>query len=147
MPCLKFSDPFFYFIKSAFDPHWLFFHSVIVFFSSVTSVWNFLIFSIFKFSLCLSILLLSLVGIFMIIYWTFYQVNYFISSSLTFFPDVLHCSFIWNIFLFLHFAWFCAGFYALGEKPPLPLELLPLCKRWTFFIPPCPSSWFSLNYL
>lgn len=33
------------------------------------------------------------------------------------------------------------------KEPPLSLELLALCKRLTFFIQPCPSSWFSVNYL
>ena len=56
---------------------------------------NFYIFSVLKFSLCSSILLPSLVSIFMTI--TLYQVNY-LSLSLRFFFEVYSCSFIWNIF-------------------------------------------------
>ena len=58
--------------------HTIFSISVIVFFSSVTSIWCFLLFSasVLRFSLCPSIFLLSLVNIFITILLYFYQVNH-----------------------------------------------------------------------
>ena len=97
--------------------------------------------------LSLSILLPSLVSLFMIIYWTFYQVNYL---------SPVHWLFFLMFYLVLSFGTYFCFFILLDsilvsmhwvKEPPLLLELLALCKRWTFFIQPCPGSWFSLNCL
>lgn len=94
-------------------------------------VWLLFIFydSLLNFTLCSSILLLSLLGIIMII--TFYSLSgrLLFSTLLNSFSEVLSCSFMWDVFfccLILHNSLFLCGgrsfmFISLGE--------VALCKR------------------
>ena len=78
------------------NPCSIFYSSVIVFFSSVTSLYfSYLCWS---FSLC-SFILLPVRWPFYDHYWTPYQPDYLIYVSLMSFGEVLSCSLIWNIFL------------------------------------------------
>lgn len=113
--------------------------SVIIFFSNVSSVWSYLYFL----SLCWvqTILFPSLVSTFMII-------TYLHFSKLSFFfPKVLSCSFIWNIFLYFPICTLCVSFYVLGKI--LPLLVL---KKWPYVemnltVQPAPALFCLLNFV
>ena len=134
----------------------LFFRSVIVCFSSVASIWQFLIFpiSLLKFSLCSSILLPSSASFFMTITLNSLSTKLFISISLRLLPKALLHLVTWNRFLcFFILLDLCVSFYTVDETPSLPvLKELP-CVRNEFFIQPALSHlsnswdcWSSLLY-
>ena len=80
-----------------------FFISLIVFFSSMISVWDFLTFSVslLKFSFCSSFLSEVQWAFLWPLLWTLYQVSYLFQFYWAFFPpEVLPCSFVWNIVLY-----------------------------------------------
>ena len=99
------------------SPSIIFFRAIIIFFISVTSPWYFFksSYSFFKFLLFLYIFPKFSEHLYDP-YFEHYHLNY-LSLSLTFFSEVLFCSFIWNIvvfffsfsfffsLLFPHFVW------------------------------------------
>lgn len=106
--CPVFAFAFLFFASCSvwLNPSSTYVKSVTVFFSSVTSICYFLLFSFFfwlKFSLCLPILLPSEVSILLPLLRILYQVNYLPLSHQGFFTKVLSYSFVSNIFLFPHF--------------------------------------------
>ena len=102
----------------------------------VTCIWYFLIFSIYllKTSLCLFILILSLMSISMTVTFNFSSGNLFISISLQCISKVLFCSFIWNIFLcfFILLDALC-WFLGIRWNNYLSFEKVALWLRWIIF--------------
>ena len=114
----------------------LFFSSVIVCFSSVASIWQFLIFpiSLLKFSLCSSILLPSSASFFMTITLNSLSTKLFISISLRLLPKALSHLVTWNRFLcfFILLDSLCFFLYSRWNPLSPSLEGVALCKKWIF---------------
>lgn len=127
--CVQLPNSFFHFIQSAVEPSSVFFSSIIVFFSSVTSAWYFLIVSIsfLEFSLC-SFFSLLLWESLCLLLWIKY-----LSLHLKVFFWGFHLVLILHIFLFPHFVLLCVCFYVLGEIATfLSIEGVVLCMWWAF---------------
>lgn len=143
------------------NPTSVFFSSVIISFSPVTSVWYFLFSaSLLKFSV-FSHFSSSSVGIFMTITLNSlsekllifmplkFFFKFFVVVCLLFFGGaVFNLAFCFEqIPLFPYFAWLSVCFYVLGETAFSPsLEVVSLCRRWTlwFNIALCPGCLSNL---
>ena len=90
------------------------FHSIIVFFNSVTSIWYFNIFCLCWNSLFVHPFFLWAWQAFL--WLLFLPYKSLISVSLRSFSEVWSYSFLERIPLFLHFPWLCFGFYALDKS-------------------------------
>ena len=96
----------------------------------------FLYFSSLEVFTCSSIILLRLVKIFMTIAMNPLSGKYtYLHFLRVFSPEVLSCSFIWNIFLSLHFAWLTVSFYIVdGTTASLSLEGVTSCRTWILLV-------------
>lgn len=114
------------------NPSSIFFSLVIVFFIPILLFGTFFYFlSLFKFSLCSSTLLQSLVDIFMTITLSSLSGRFFYIEFIEVFSDILFCSFVWIIFIYflsvLYSLYVC--FCVLGKAVTSPgLEGLGSCR-------------------